>query len=53
MRITTYFLLLLLLTGCSGYEVRDEQVYWTYWNEGTGNGERELNADQNIQNSRA
>ena len=45
MRITTYFLLLLLLTGCSGYEVRDEQVYWTYWNEGTGNGERELNAD--------
>ena len=45
MRIALLTLLFLLLSGCSGYEVRDSSVYWTYWDEGMGSGETELDVD--------
>lgn len=45
MRVALLILMFLLLSGCSGYEVRDSDVYWTYWNEGMGSGEIELDAD--------
>lgn len=45
MRIALLTLLFLLISGCSGYEVRDSSVYWTYWNEGMGSGETELDVD--------
>ena len=45
MRIALLTLLFLLISGCSGYEVRDSSVCWTYWNEGMGSGETELDVD--------
>lgn len=45
MRVAFFILSFLLLNGCSRYEVRDNSVYWTYWKEGMGSGEIELDAD--------
>ncbi len=29
-----------LLTACTGYQVKDNNVYWKYWNTGSGSGEK-------------
>jgi len=38
--IISVLLIILFLTACSGYKVKDNKVYWKYWNEGSGSGEK-------------